>query len=155
DGIRDFHVTGVQTCALPISAGLAVLVDGRLETRKAAGKIAELEKMLSNGGQPVGTCGIAHTRWATHGAPTTRNAHPHVDCNGQIAVVHNGIIENAGTLRQKLEALGHTLRTETDTEVIAHMLEEAYGGSLEDAVRVALRQVEGTYGIAVVSSHEP
>ncbi len=137
------------------SAGLAVLVDGRLETRKAAGKIAELEKMLSNGGQPVGTCGIAHTRWATHGAPTTRNAHPHVDCNGQIAVVHNGIIENAGTLRQKLEALGHTLRTETDTEVIAHMLEEAYGGSLEDAVRVALRQVEGTYGIAVVSSHEP
>ncbi len=137
------------------SAGLAVLVDGRLETRKAAGKIAELEKMLSNGGQPVGTCGIAHTRWATHGAPTTRNAHPHVDCNGQFAVVHNGIIENAGTLRQKLEALGHTLRTETDTEVIAHMLEEAYGGSLEDAVRVALRQVEGTYGIAVVSSHEP
>jgi len=137
------------------SAGLAVLVNGRLETRKAAGKIAELEKLLRNGGQPVGTCGIAHTRWATHGAPTTQNAHPHVDCHGHFAVVHNGIIENAGTLRQKLEALGHTLRTETDTEVIAHMLEEAYAGSLEDAVRAALRQVQGTYGIAIVSTHEP
>src|SRR5690606_25203483 len=113
------------------------------------------EKVLRSGGERVGTSGIAHTRWATHGAPTTRNAHPHVDCDGHFAVVHNGIIENAGTLRQKLEALGHALRTETDTEVIAHMLEEAYRGSLEDAVRVALRQVEGTYGIAVVSSHEP
>ncbi|HEY8470144.1 MAG TPA: glutamine--fructose-6-phosphate transaminase (isomerizing) [Longimicrobiales bacterium] len=137
------------------SAGLAILVDGRLETRKAAGKISELEELLRNGGQPVGTCGIAHTRWATHGAPTTQNAHPHVDCGGRFAVVHNGIIENAGTLRQKLEALGHELRTETDTEVIAHMLEEAYEGSLEEALRAVLSQVEGTYGLAVLTSHEP
>ncbi|HLU25792.1 MAG TPA: glutamine--fructose-6-phosphate transaminase (isomerizing) [Longimicrobiales bacterium] len=137
------------------SAGMAVLVDGKLETRKSAGKIAELEKLLRNGGQPLGTCGIAHTRWATHGAPTTVNAHPHVDCSGAFAVVHNGIIENAGTLRHKLERLGHTFRTETDTEVVAHMLEEAFEGSLEDAVRAALRQIEGTYGLAIMSTQDP
>jgi glutamine---fructose-6-phosphate transaminase (isomerizing) len=106
------------------SAGLSVLVDGALETRKSAGKITALEAVLRDGGDPAGTCGIAHTRWATHGAPTTLNAHPHVDCAGDFALVHNGIIENSGTLRQKLEALGHTLRTETDTEVVAHMIEE-------------------------------
>ena len=137
------------------SAGMAVLVDGKLETRKSAGKIAELEKLLRNGGQPLGTCGIAHTRWATHGAPTTVNAHPHVDCSGAFAVVHNGIIEKAGTLRHKLERLGHTFRTETDTEVVAHMLEEAFEGSLEDAVRAALRQIEGTYGLAIMSTQDP
>lgn len=137
------------------SAGLSVLVDGRLETRKAAGKITELQKSLHDEGEPEGVCGLAHTRWATHGAPTTPNAHPHVDCAGEIAVVHNGIIENAGTLRRKLEALGHTLRTDTDTEVIPHMIEEAYDTSLEEAVRAALRQIEGTYGLAIVSSRDP
>jgi glucosamine--fructose-6-phosphate aminotransferase (isomerizing) len=149
EGLRRLEYRGYD------SAGLAVLVDGRVETRKAAGKIAELERILRDGGAPVGTIGIAHTRWATHGAPTTNNAHPHVDCAGRFAVVHNGIIENAGTLRQKLEALGHTFRTETDTEVVAHMIEEAYAGSLEEAVRAALRQIEGTYGLAILSSHEP
>jgi glucosamine--fructose-6-phosphate aminotransferase (isomerizing) len=149
EGLRRLEYRGYD------SAGLAVLVDGRVETRKAAGKIVELERILRDGGAPVGTIGIAHTRWATHGAPTTNNAHPHVDCAGRFAVVHNGIIENAGTLRQKLEALGHTFRTETDTEVVAHMIEEAYAGSLEEAVRAALRQIEGTYGLAILSSHEP
>jgi glucosamine--fructose-6-phosphate aminotransferase (isomerizing) len=137
------------------SAGLTVLVDGALQTRKAVGKIAELEKVLGNGRAPKGNIGIAHTRWATHGAPTTENAHPHTDCAGEFAVVHNGIIENAGTLRQKLQNLGHTFRSETDTEVIAHLIEEAYEDSLEDAVRAALQQVEGAYGLAIMSSRDP
>ncbi|HEX7050555.1 MAG TPA: glutamine--fructose-6-phosphate transaminase (isomerizing) [Longimicrobiales bacterium] len=149
EGLRRLEYRGYD------SAGLTVGVEDRLETRKAAGKISALEGLLQDGGAPVGTCGIAHTRWATHGAPTTTNAHPHVDCTGQFAVVHNGIIDNAGTLRRKLEELGHTFRTETDTEVLVHLIEEAYEGSLEAAVRAALRQVEGTYGIAVLSSREP
>jgi glutamine---fructose-6-phosphate transaminase (isomerizing) len=137
------------------SAGLAVLEDGRIQTRKAAGKIDALERLIGNGGAPSGSTGIAHTRWATHGAPTTENAHPHSDCTGEIAVVHNGIIENAPILRRKLSSLGHTFVSDTDTEVVAHMIEEAYDGSLESAVRAALRQVEGTYGLAIVSSREP
>lgn len=137
------------------SAGITVQVNGHLETRKAVGKISELEKTLGNGHQPVGTIGIAHTRWATHGAPNETNAHPHTDCKGEIAVVHNGIIENAGTLRQKLTALGHKFRSETDTEIVAHLIEEAFKGSLEEAVRAALWQVEGAYGLAIMSSRDP
>jgi len=137
------------------SAGITVQVNGHLETRKAVGKIAELEKTLGNGHQPVGTIGIAHTRWATHGAPNEMNAHPHGDCKGEIAVVHNGIIENAGTLRHKLEALGHRFQSETDTEIVAHLIEEAFKGSLEEAVRAALLQVEGAYGLAIMSSRDP
>ncbi|HSK19781.1 MAG TPA: glutamine--fructose-6-phosphate transaminase (isomerizing) [Longimicrobiales bacterium] len=137
------------------SAGLTLVNGDGLDTRKAVGKIAELEKQVGNGRQPDATIGIAHTRWATHGAPNERNAHPHLSCNGEFAVVHNGIIENAGTLRKKLEQMGHTFRSETDTEVIAHLIEEAYEGNLEDAVREALRQVEGAYGLAIVSSREP
>jgi glutamine---fructose-6-phosphate transaminase (isomerizing) len=137
------------------SAGLTVIDDGELETRKAVGKIVELEKLVGNGRQRNGTIGIAHTRWATHGAPTERNAHPHISCKGEFAVVHNGIIENAGTLRKKLEQMGHKFTSETDTEVIVHLIEEAYEGNLEDAVREALRQVEGAYGLAIMTSHEP
>jgi glucosamine--fructose-6-phosphate aminotransferase (isomerizing) len=137
------------------SAGLTLIADGELDTRKAVGKIVNLEKLVSNGNEPKATIGIAHTRWATHGAPTERNAHPHLGCNSEFAVVHNGIIENAGTLRKKLEQMGHTFRSETDTEVIAHLIEEAYENNLEEAVREALRQVEGAYGLAIVSSREP
>jgi glucosamine--fructose-6-phosphate aminotransferase (isomerizing) len=137
------------------SAGITVMNGKGLDTRKAVGKISELEKLVSNGNEPDATIGIAHTRWATHGAPNERNAHPHLSCNGDFAVVHNGIIENAGTLRKKLEQMGHAFRSETDTEVIAHLIEEAYEGNLEEAVREALRQVEGAYGLAIVSSHEP
>ena len=137
------------------SAGLTVINGSGLETRKAVGKIAELEKLVGNGDGPVATMGIAHTRWATHGAPNEINAHPHLSCNGEIALVHNGIIENAGTLRKKLEALGHQFRSETDTEVIVHLIEEAYDNNLESAVQEALRQVEGAYGLAIVSSREP
>jgi glutamine---fructose-6-phosphate transaminase (isomerizing) len=136
------------------SAGLTVQTNGHLETMKAVGKIAELEKVLNKNGDAKSTIGIAHTRWATHGAPNERNAHPHTDCKGEIAVVHNGIIENAPALRKKLEDLGHKFRSETDTEVIAHLIEEAFKGNLEEAVRAALLQVEGAYGLAIMSSND-
>jgi len=136
------------------SAGVAVMNGHGVETRKAAGKISELERALV--ASPVdGDTGIGHTRWATHGVPNECNAHPHVDCKGEIAVVHNGIIENSGTLKQGLEARGHEFASDTDTEVIAHLVEEAFDGNLEDAVIEALWQIEGTYGIAVVSSQDP
>jgi glucosamine--fructose-6-phosphate aminotransferase (isomerizing) len=136
------------------SAGLAIMNGRGVETRKAPGKISELEALVSSA--PVhGTLGIAHTRWATHGAPNFCNAHPHISCDGAIAVVHNGIIENGAALRRALEDVGHTFRSETDTEVLAHLIEEFFQGNLEDAVIEALRKVEGTYGIAVVSSHDP
>jgi len=138
------------------SAGLAVVHDGRIEIFKAAGKIAMLERELGST-PPAGHTAIAHTRWATHGAPTTINAHPHSDCGGTLALVHNGIIENAGALRTALTKRGHVFRSETDTEVLVHLVEEVHtqGRPLVDAVAGALRQVEGTYGIAVVSSREP
>jgi glutamine---fructose-6-phosphate transaminase (isomerizing) len=143
------------------SAGVAVLNGGAIQVRKEAGKIAELEKVLEE--NPAHGCaGIGHTRWATHGPPTCRNAHPHTSEDGDFAVVHNGIIENAGTLRRRLQERGHVFSSETDTEVLVHLIEEVYkhgdGRSteaLERAVEIALQQVEGTYGIAVVSSHDP
>src|SRR6476469_1880039 len=136
------------------SAGVAVMNGSGVETRKAAGKIVKLEEALS--ANPVhGDLGIAHTRWATHGIPNECNAHPHIDCKGNVAVVHNGIIENASVLRAELQKHGHTFVSETDTEVIAHLVEEAFDGNLEDAVIEALWQIEGTYGIAVVSSQDP
>ncbi|MBD0321098.1 MAG: glutamine--fructose-6-phosphate transaminase (isomerizing), partial [Gemmatimonadetes bacterium] len=143
------------------SAGVAVVRDGTIQVRKEAGKIVELEKVLES--DPVeGVYGIGHTRWATHGPPTTRNAHPHMSEKGDFAVVHNGIIENAGTLRKILQERGHVFTSETDTEVLVHLIEEVFEkgegraqGSLERAVEAALRQVEGTYGIAVVSTRDP
>jgi len=133
------------------SAGVAIMNGVGVETVKEAGKISRLEAMLA--ANPVnGTTGIAHTRWATHGPPNQVNAHPHVSDDGTIAVVHNGIIENAPVLRKMLEGRGYTFRSDTDTEVLAHLIEELFEGNLEDAVIEALRQVEGTYGIAVVSS---
>jgi len=135
------------------SAGVAVMNGSGVETRKAAGKISQLERALA--ASPVaGDTGIGHTRWATHGVPNECNAHPHIDCKGNIAVVHNGIIENSGTLKQGLQARGHVFASDTDTEVIAHLIEEAFDGNLEDAVIEALWQIEGTYGIAVVSSND-
>src|SRR5918912_1834981 len=138
------------------SAGVATLNGKGLETRKAAGKIAKLESAVE--ASPIsGSVGIAHTRWATHGAPNECNAHPHHDCTDSIAVVHNGIIENATPLRHELESRGHKFRSETDTEVLAHLIEAASddGEPLEDAVIDAMRLVEGTYGIAVISARDP
>ncbi|HEV8401130.1 MAG TPA: glutamine--fructose-6-phosphate transaminase (isomerizing) [Gemmatimonadales bacterium] len=150
DGLKRLEYRGYD------SAGVAVVHDGRIDIFKAAGKIAMLERELG-ANPPPGHTAIAHTRWATHGAPTTANAHPHSDCGGTLALVHNGIIENAGVLRTALTKRGHVFRSETDTEVLVHLVEELHtqGRPLVDAVAGALRQVEGTYGIAVVSSREP
>jgi len=138
------------------SAGIAMSNGNGLETRKAKGKISQLEGVVN--GSPIhGTIGIAHTRWATHGPPNECNAHPHTDCKNEIAVVHNGIIENYGALRTMLKKEGHVFKSETDTEVLAHLIEAAMAADdpLEDAVIDALNLVEGTYGIAVISSKDP
>ncbi len=138
------------------SAGLAVQEDGGMTVEKRPGKIVELEDALA-GRLPPGTCGIAHTRWATHGSPNTVNAHPHLSSGGDIALVHNGIIESAGRQRPLLRDRGFEFRSETDTEVLVHLIDLAYRDCdrLEDAVASALSRVEGTYGIAVVSSRDP
>lgn len=141
------------------SAGLSIVLDGAIETCKAAGKVAVLDKKVhhqwsANRVEQART-GIAHTRWATHGPPTEPNAHPHHDANSRIAVVHNGIIENYRSLRQKLEAEGHVFLSDTDTEVLAHLIGHRYQGDLVQAVCDALHQVEGTFGIAVVSADDP
>jgi glucosamine--fructose-6-phosphate aminotransferase (isomerizing) len=150
DGLKRLEYRGYD------SAGLAVVDGGRIEIFKAAGKITALERELGST-LPAGHTAIAHTRWATHGAPTTINAHPHSDCGGTLALVHNGIIENAGVLRTALTKRGHVFRSETDTEVLVHLVEELHtqDRSLVEAVAGALQQVEGTYGIAVLSSREP
>jgi glucosamine--fructose-6-phosphate aminotransferase (isomerizing) len=136
------------------SSGVALIDRGALETRRAEGKIARLEGVLAE--QPVsGHVGIGHTRWATHGPPSDRNAHPHLSTDNTVAVVHNGIIENADALRTELKSKGHLFRSDTDTEVLSHLIQELFEGSLEEAVIGALRVVEGTYGIAVVSSKDP
>src|SRR5207247_8923321 len=125
-----------------------------VQTRKLAGRIDGLIELLVR--EPVhGSCGIGHTRWATHGAPTQRNAHPHADCAGSLALVHNGIIENADLLRAQLERAGHRFATETDTETLAHLIEAAAGETLEDRVITALAHVEGTYGLAVIAEADP
>src|SRR5438552_1714970 len=136
------------------SAGVAVLNGGGVETRKLAGRIGGLRELLAR--KPLhGHCGIGHTRWATHGAPTERNAHPHADCTGTVALVHNGIIENADVLRTRLEVGGHRCVTETYTETLVHLIEESPGATLEDRVIAALQHIEGTYGIAVVAEPDP
>ncbi len=137
------------------SAGVAIFDGTSIVTRRAAGKIAKLEAVLA--ADPVfGVVGIGHTRWATHGPPTERNAHPHLSADGTVAVVHNGIIENANTLRAALQEAGYEFRSDTDTEVVAHLVQELFnGGALEEAVILALQKIEGTYGLAVVSSRDP
>ena len=137
------------------SAGVAIIKDNTLFVEKTSGKIVKLEEKLK-GVDLSGSLGIGHTRWATHGPPTTINAHPHLDCNGRIALIHNGIIENYLTLKTSLESDGHKFITETDTEVLVHLIEEFYhDNKLEEAVQKALELVEGTYGILVISSSEP
>ncbi|MES2123999.1 MAG: glutamine--fructose-6-phosphate transaminase (isomerizing) [Gemmatimonadota bacterium] len=148
EGLRRMEYRGYD------SAGIAVLSAGKLDVRKAAGKLGVLAREI-DGKAPVGTTGIGHTRWATHGGPTTPNAHPHLDQTGRIALIHNGIIENAPSIKKALLARGHTFTSETDTEVLAHLVGELYDGSLEEAVAAALRDVDGAYGIAVVCTEEP
>ena len=136
------------------SAGLAVLSDGRIDIRKSVGKLKVLESAVQKD-PPVGCVGVGHTRWATHGRPSDENAHPHTDCSGRITVVHNGIIENYMELRSRLEASGHKFTSETDTEVAAHLIEEYYRGDLAEAVRLAARELEGSFALAVMAQDEP
>ena len=136
------------------SSGVALIDNGTIKSVKASGKIKELEDKLKVD-PPKGTIGIAHTRWATHGAPTVENAHPHTSYNGKISIVHNGIIENYASLKAKLIADGVKFNSETDTEVVAHLIAHFYNGDLKTAVIKALALVEGTFGLAVISSDEP
>jgi len=137
------------------SAGIALVTEeGELFVKKRAGKVTELLDALEDG-SPASTVGIGHTRWATHGRPNDLNAHPHVDCTGELTVIHNGIIENFIELRAELEAAGHVFGSETDTEAIAHLVEEAYVGDLAAAVRTALQRAHGAYALAVIHKGEP
>ena len=136
------------------SAGIALVDDaGDLFVEKRAGKLSNLQTAIADR-TPHAAIGLAHTRWATHGRPNDLNAHPHQDCTGEITVIHNGIIENFRELRDGLEARGHTLTSETDTEAIAHLIEECYEGDLGDAIRAALRQLEGAYALVVMHRGE-
>jgi glucosamine--fructose-6-phosphate aminotransferase (isomerizing) len=148
EGLRRLEYRGYD------SAGIAILENGSLQFEKVAGKIDALEYQLK-GKSFDATVGIAHTRWATHGVPNDINAHPHLDGRGRIAVVHNGIIENYRGLRGFLESRGHRFKSDTDTETIAHLIEEYLNGDLVEAVRTALSQVTGTYGIAVLDLDNP
>ncbi len=136
------------------SAGIAVIDNGELIIRKSVGKLKQLNELLRE--NPVsGETGIGHTRWATHGEPSTKNAHPHYDCKGKIAVVHNGIIENYASLKEKLISEGHIFYSETDTEVIPHLIEKYYKGDMFKAVQMALKELKGSFAIAVISEYEP
>src|SRR6516165_8653992 len=149
DGLKRLEYRGYD------SAGIAVLEDGDLlSIRRAQGKLRNLEEALRL--NPLeGDYGIGHTRWATHGRPTEENAHPHRDCHGDIVVVHNGIVENYLTLKRELQAEGHEFKTETDTEIIAHLVEKHFKGNLEDAVRASVKQLTGVFALAVISRSDP
>ena len=138
------------------SAGIATLDDEGIHVIKVVGKIRKLEEAL-NESMPKGVIGIGHTRWATHGKPNKINAHPHSDCSGNIQLIHNGIVENFSALKKILEQSGHVFKSETDTEVIAHLIEELYknGHTFEEAFRQALLKIEGTFGIAVITKDDP
>ncbi|OGR07540.1 MAG: glutamine--fructose-6-phosphate aminotransferase [Deltaproteobacteria bacterium RIFOXYD12_FULL_50_9] len=137
------------------SAGIVYLHEGRLVKYRSQGKLANLEEMLDSVRDVGSTIGLGHTRWATHGAPSVANAHPHGDCSGNLVVVHNGIIENYHSLREKLQAKGHVFTSETDTEVLAHLIEENLQGDLVLAVRQALEKVEGSFAIGVMWTGMP
>ncbi|MDO8986702.1 MAG: glutamine--fructose-6-phosphate aminotransferase, partial [Coriobacteriia bacterium] len=136
------------------SAGVAIVSNGELDVTRRVGKLAALSAAVAE--TPVfGSTGIGHTRWATHGRPTEANAHPHIDCTGRIAVVHNGIIENYMQLREELAQNGHVLRSETDTETVAHLVESYYQGDLATAVRKTIKRLDGAYALSVVHLDKP
>jgi len=146
DGLKKLEYRGYD------SAGICLLNEGGLCSAKVKGRVSELEKIISNA--ETSKIGIAHTRWATHGEPSEINAHPHFDCKKEIAIVHNGIIENYTTLKEILEKEGHAFISKTDSEVVSHLIEKFYAGNLEDAVIKALKLVEGTFGLAVICRKE-
>ena len=148
DGLAKLEYRGYD------SAGIAVFDGENIRVEKSVGRLASLRDKVKDD-TPVGTMGIGHTRWATHGAPSDWNSHPHTDCSGDFAVVHNGIIENYLVLKEQLIEKGHVFKSETDTEVLPHLLEEAYDGDFEAAVRKVLKQIEGSYSIVFMSKHDP
>jgi glucosamine--fructose-6-phosphate aminotransferase (isomerizing) len=148
EGLRRLEYRGYD------SAGVAVL-DGAVRVVKRAGKLSELEGALAEEDSLTGHAGMGHTRWATHGPPTDANAHPHMDCHGRVAVIHNGIIENFQPLKGRLAKSGHQFESDTDTEVVAHLIEEAYQGNLGDAVRRTVGQLAGAYALVVTVADEP
>src|SRR5690348_1787987 len=149
DGLRRLEYRGYD------SAGVAVVKNGCVDLRRSAGKLSNLETVI--GSAPLsGEYGVGHTRWATHGRPTEENAHPHRDCSGRIVVVHNGIIENYLDLKRQLQQEGHTFVTETDTEIVAHLVErESQGDGLENAVRRALLYMRGLFALVLISADDP
>src|SRR3954470_18258304 len=149
EGLRRLEYRGYD------SAGVAVVRSGRIDLRRSAGKLSNLEQVI--GTDPIsGDYGVGHTRWATHGRPTEENAHPHRDCTGKIVVVHNGIIENYLDLKQELQAQGHKFVTETDTEIVAHLVErEMKTDGLENAVRRALLLMRGLFALVLISADDP
>src|SRR6187397_1792946 len=149
DGLRRLEYRGYD------SAGVAVVRGGAIDLRRSAGKLARLEEVIAT--HPIdGEYGIGHTRWATHGRPTEENAHPHRDCTGRIVVVHNGIIENYLDLKHQLQQEGHTFVTETDTEIVAHLVErETKDDGLENAVRRALLYMRGLFALVLMSADDP
>ena len=151
DGLKRLEYRGYD------SSGMALAGAGMMAELKEVGKVARLEAALQaeSGLREFTGCGIAHTRWATHGVPSTVNAHPHCDGKREFAIVHNGIVENHHELRSHLEKKGYRFRSQTDSEVIVHLIADAYNGDLLAATAAALRQVSGTYGLAVVSVHHP
>src|SRR5262245_65150727 len=143
EGLRRLEYRGYD------SAGVAVVCDGALARRRSVGKLGNLVESLR--AEPLsGQFGLGHTRWATHGRPSEENAHPHQDCQGRVVVVHNGIIENYLSLKTRLSSKGHRFVTQTDTEVVAHLVESLYKGDLEDAVRRALAELEGIYALVLM-----
>ncbi|HZA27219.1 MAG TPA: glutamine--fructose-6-phosphate aminotransferase, partial [Actinomycetota bacterium] len=148
EGLRRLEYRGYD------SAGVALLGND-LSVAKRAGKLEVLEKDLAEVEPMSGSIGMGHTRWATHGQPTDRNAHPHVDCEERIAVIHNGIIENFHELKERLLKAGHLFRSDTDTECVAHLIEERYQGDLPAAVRSAVADLEGAFALVVLSADHP
>ena len=136
------------------SAGIAVSKDGKIQIKKCKGKIVKLDKLLEKG-TPKGNIGLGHTRWATHGKPNNLNAHPHNGCNSEVVVVHNGIIENYMPLRERLISEGHNFVSETDTEVLPHLIESNYQNDLTLAVKESIKEIEGSYAIGVISTRDP
>src|SRR2546423_9165164 len=148
DGLKRLEYRGYDSC------GVAIIDEGQSKVIRSVGRIGNLEEKLKETNPTNGSvkCGIGHTRWATHGRPSETNSHPHRDCSGRFYVAHNGIIENYLYLRNRLIAEGHKFASETDTEVLPHLIEAYYDGDLEAAVRRAMSDVEGVYGIVVVST---
>ena len=149
DGLKKLEYRGYD------SAGIAVMHDNRISISKVTGRIANLCEKTRDGADVPGTTGIGHTRWATHGAPTEENAHPHLSNDGRFAVVHNGIIENYMQLREELIGDGYHFESETDTEVIVHLIEMYYRGNMRKALLKTTNRLQGSYALGVICSEEP